>query len=216
MSPAGLHAHAAAVMAEEDRYPTMRALFAGAVEGRDYRIHHRQAHSDVAIVAPHGGCIEPGTFELADAIAGTAYNFYCFEAIADELHVTSTHFDDPICLRLVESSGYVVTVHGYQDGERTGEPDLTVAIGGLDKTFGAMIRQELESCEFGIGDSSRFPGVDPRNICNRGRRGAGVQLETSRALRSRLIQTMQDENGGLFSKFTLAIDRAIRKRTTQG
>jgi phage replication-related protein YjqB (UPF0714/DUF867 family) len=32
-------------------------------------------------------------------------------------------------------------------------------------------------------DGHRFPGKDPRNICNRGRTGAGVQLELSEALR---------------------------------
>lgn len=199
-------------MVEEDRYADMTELFAANVAGRDYRIHRRAAESDVAIVAPHGGSIEPGTFEIADAVAGHGYNFYCFEAITDGLHVTSHHFDDPDCIRLVETCGYVVAVHGSEDSVANGRPDLTVAIGGRDMALGAVIRQELEQGGFAIGDSSRFPGTHKDNICNRGRRRMGVQLEISRSLRDSLVKTMPEGTGGLFSRFAFAIRRTIQNQ----
>jgi phage replication-related protein YjqB (UPF0714/DUF867 family) len=193
-----------------DRYSSMQALFAATCEGRDYRIHRRAGNSDVAVLAPHGGVIEPGTFEIANEIAGSRHGFYCFEAITESLHVTSTHFDDETCLRLVKASGYVLAIHGCRDNGATGEPDLTVAIGGLDKVLGNAIRQELEANGFAIGHRSDLMGVDPRNICNRSRRGIGVQLEIARSLRDKLMKTRAD--GGLFSTFAAAINRAIQKQ----
>ena len=48
----------------EDKYGNMAELFAATREGRDYRIHRREAKSNFAIIAPHGGVMEPGTFEI--------------------------------------------------------------------------------------------------------------------------------------------------------
>jgi phage replication-related protein YjqB (UPF0714/DUF867 family) len=54
----------------------------------------------VAVIAPHGGGIEPGTSELATAIAGDDFSLYLFEGLKSagngELHITSTNFDEPI------------------------------------------------------------------------------------------------------------------------
>jgi phage replication-related protein YjqB (UPF0714/DUF867 family) len=214
--PAGFHADAAALMADEDKFPDMGALFAAAAAGRDYRVHCRAANSDVAIVAPHGGCIEPATFELADAIAGSRYKFYCFEAIGERLHVTSTNFDCPLCLRLVETSDYVVTIHGCKDKEAGSSPDLTVAVGGCDISLGALVRENLEASGFGIGDRPELAGVHPLNICNRGRRRRGVQLELTWSLRERLLQTMTAGSGAPFAAFVQAVDRAIQQQIRQG
>jgi phage replication-related protein YjqB (UPF0714/DUF867 family) len=34
-----------------------------------------------------------------------------------------------------------------------------------------------------LTEGHRFPGTDPQNVCNRGRSGAGLQLELSEGLR---------------------------------
>jgi len=199
---------------DEDRYANMAALFAATCRDRDYRVHRRAASSEVAIVAPHGGCIEPGTFELADAIAARAYKFYCFEAMADGLHVTSHHFDDPACLALVEASDHVITVHGCQDSDAVAAPDLTLSIGGRDRALGGLIRQEIEVSGFAIGHRPELAGVHPLNICNRGRRGMGVQLEFTRSLRDRLMQSRPNPDGA-FARLVTAIDRAIQRHVMQ-
>jgi Poly-gamma-glutamate hydrolase len=76
----------------------------------------RRARPKFALVAPHGGGIEPGTSELADAIAGSDLSFYTFEGLKSsgntDLHITSTRFDEPMCLTLLASSSVVVTLHG--------------------------------------------------------------------------------------------------------
>jgi hypothetical protein len=70
----------------------------------------------VAIIAPHGGKIEPWTSAIATAIAADDYCLYCFEGRKRrenrDLHITSTHFDEPQCLTLVSGCDQVVAVHG--------------------------------------------------------------------------------------------------------
>ena len=38
---------------------------------RDFRVRVRRSKSDTVIIAPHGGGIEPGTSEIAEAIAAS-------------------------------------------------------------------------------------------------------------------------------------------------
>jgi phage replication-related protein YjqB (UPF0714/DUF867 family) len=36
---------------------------------------------EFAVIAPHGGAIEPGTTEVAEAIAGDRFSFYTLEGV---------------------------------------------------------------------------------------------------------------------------------------
>jgi phage replication-related protein YjqB (UPF0714/DUF867 family) len=59
--------------------------------------------SRIAIIAPHGGGIEPGSSTIARAIAGEDINMYLFEGIKVAkgnaiVHIASHHFDEPRCL----------------------------------------------------------------------------------------------------------------------
>jgi phage replication-related protein YjqB (UPF0714/DUF867 family) len=47
-------------------------------EGRDYEVHQRKGASGIAVIAPHGGGIEPGTMDIADSVAGEEHTFCCF------------------------------------------------------------------------------------------------------------------------------------------
>lgn len=88
-----------------DKYQNYEELRAHERLGADFRIYMRDVDAPVAIIAPHGGGIERGTSELARVISGTDYNIYCFEGIKlnnnSHLHLTSTNFDEPQCLKLV-------------------------------------------------------------------------------------------------------------------
>jgi phage replication-related protein YjqB (UPF0714/DUF867 family) len=53
-----------------DRYATFDALRSAHEEGRDFRVEWRLGVSGIAVMAPHGGGIEPGTSEVARALAG--------------------------------------------------------------------------------------------------------------------------------------------------
>lgn len=167
-------------------YPSFAALAAARHEGRDYIRRWRfQARSRVAILAPHGGRIEPHTDQIAADIAGAEFSLYTFRSLLSRaqanLHITSHHFDDPACIDPLSRHPYVVTVHGCRvDGERA-------LLGGLDTELLADLADAIRDAGFAVQtDGHRFPGRHPRNICNRGARACGVQLELSPLLRRSL------------------------------
>ncbi|HXA36051.1 MAG TPA: poly-gamma-glutamate hydrolase family protein, partial [Steroidobacteraceae bacterium] len=145
------------------------------VEGIDYAVHILcRERSGVAVIAPHGGRIEGRTSEVARLIAGDEHRLYLFEGLRttgdnfDCLHLASHRFDEPRALDLISSCDIVVSVHGYAG------PGPDVLLGGLNE----RLKQELAQALAKIGlscvtDGHRFPGKDPRNICNRGRSGEG-------------------------------------------
>ena len=57
-------------------------------------------------------------------------------------------------------------------------------LGGLDEALKQVIALALAADGFTFElEGHRFPGRDPRNICNRGRSGKGVQLVLSEEIR---------------------------------
>src|SRR4051812_27648221 len=106
-----------------DKYGNFGELAAHERSGIDYRVLLRRARTTFDIVAPHGGGVEPGTSELADAVAAETFSFYAFEGLKAsgnaDLHITSTHFDEPLCLALIRDCCTIVTLHGEDsdDGE---------------------------------------------------------------------------------------------------
>jgi phage replication-related protein YjqB (UPF0714/DUF867 family) len=175
-----------------DKYPDFATLARNERSGIDYRVLARRARPAFAIVAPHGGGIEPGTSEIADAIAGETFSFYAFEGLKSsgnaDLHITSTRFDEPMCLTVLGHSGVVVTLHG-EHGEEDGE---SVFVGGLDIALGARIGKALTRKGFDVREhpDPDLQGREPRNLCNRGRSRAGVQLELSRAVRKTMFESL--------------------------
>jgi phage replication-related protein YjqB (UPF0714/DUF867 family) len=173
-----------------DQYASFAALAAREIEGVHYRIRFATRPSPFAVVTPHGGWIEPGASEATIAIAGEVLSFYCFESLTrrargDGLHITSTRFDEPQAMQLVQSSDIVVGVHGRKNGD----DDASVWVGGLHEPLRDAIAAALRDSGFrakSVGEGHPLSGRDPTNICNRGRQGAGVQLELPMALRLRL------------------------------
>lgn len=143
--------------------------------------------SRVAVIAPHGGAIEPGTSEIAIAIASNDCSFAAFEGRKAKnnrlLHITSTNFDEPLCIQVVSAAQKVVAIHGENSAEDA------VFLGGRDKQLGIQIRAALEEYGFkvAIHPSVALQGLDPANVCNRGLEKAGVQLELSQGLRRRFF-----------------------------
>ncbi len=154
-------------------------------EGVDYAIHvHAPEAARAAIIAPHGGRIEGGTSAAARRIAGDDHALYLFEGLRvendnfDRLHLTSHFFDEPRCLALIGGCDTVIAVHGYA------APGPDVLLGGRDLGLRQALAQALAGQGLTVAtDGHAYPGMDPRNICNRGRSGQGVQLELSRTLR---------------------------------
>jgi phage replication-related protein YjqB (UPF0714/DUF867 family) len=171
-----------------DRYESFDELCKHAIEGRDFRIRTASRPGQVAVIAPHGGGIEPGTSELAVAIAGTAFSFYAFEGTRPnnnrDLHITSTRFREARCDALVAASPLVITIHG-EDSD-----DEAVFIGGLAGEALRAVGESLEAAGFSVERHANpaLHGDSRENICNRGSRREGVQLELSSGLRSTFFE----------------------------
>jgi len=167
-----------------DSYKGFQDLAKTQVEGTDYRVLVRpNADSSIAVIAPHGGNIEQYTSDIARAVAGADFNLYLFEGIRHAgnyaaLHLTSHKFDEPRCLALLSDCDHVIAIHGC-DGDAQ-----QALVGGIDEPLKAAIGQAI--ADLGIDARTRdhqFPATNLRNICNRGRRGVGVQVEMTMALR---------------------------------
>ena len=176
------------------------------VEGRDFRIRTHLRSSPILVMAPHGGKVEPGTTEIAEAIVDMDYSFYSFEGLKTEgnhvFHIESHLYDEPLALEAVGKAEIVITLHGQKDQE-----DAFVMIGGLHTQLGSEIKYWLETTGFQARPPTKeLSGTDPMNICNRGTSGRGVQLEVSRKVRD-LLRT----NPNHLQAFADAVRRAVER-----
>src|SRR6186713_904714 len=90
------------------------------------------AETQAIVIAIHGGGIEKGTSEVALATAGyhpatlipiidshALHDFWLFEGLLPSgngrLHVTASHYDDPIATELVKNSQRCISLHGCTD-----------------------------------------------------------------------------------------------------
>lgn len=168
---------------QDDQYRNYVELAANESVGLDFNVIVLPCDtSTIAVIAPHGGMIEPRTSEVARQIAGKEFSLYLFEGIKPRgnslLHVTSHHFDEPSCLALLSSSDTVIAIHGCAGYEER------VLLGGLDTTLKDKIFIALQAEGIQVNTKNHtFQATDKNNICNRGRAKKGVQLELTRALR---------------------------------
>jgi phage replication-related protein YjqB (UPF0714/DUF867 family) len=209
--------------ATPDRYPSNTALYADPtlVEGVDYTVRYHRSGvvvptdddapvPPVAIIAVHGGGIEPGTSELCLAVAGyhpatlaptpatgPGYDYWMFEGLRSrnnrELHVTSIHCDDPVVVSLCGRALTTVALHGCAPGQ-LGLPDdaAAVCVGGRDDDLKTSLVASLRTGGFAIvTDVEGLDGDDERNIVNRNRREAGAQLELTTPLREQMFDRNQ-------------------------
>ena len=164
-------------------YPNFAALAASHQEGEAFdRVVLPRERARIIMLAPHGGCIEPQTAEIATEIAGEEISLYCFRSKlrgADgNLHITSHNFNDPVCIALVSRHESAVAIHGCVGDQ----PE--VFLGGLDAALGKELARALRLSEVVVHTAGHeFLGTNPRNICNRTASGAGVQLELTMPLR---------------------------------
>ena len=191
-------------------YRSFEELKSRELEGKDYQIRFHLRDERVLIMAPHGGKIEPTTTMIAEAIAGENYSCYSFEGLKEEgngvLHIESHLFDEPQALQAVKKADVVITVHGqlnHQEG--------FIMVGGLHVDLRSEIRRRLEAAGF----QTRTPpeglqGIDPENICNRGKLKGGIQLEVSRKERD-LLKTDKERLERFASAVREAIQRFLRK-----
>lgn len=167
-----------------EKYASFAELAARERHGQDYRIcAHDRAGSRVIVLAPHGGGIEIGTSEIAAMVAGADHSLFVFEGLKPyganrDLHITSHRFDHPHCLALTSAHEVTLAIHGCRG-------DSQIFVGGLDGDLTACLAKHLTGAGLAASlDGHGYPGRHPLNICNRGARGRGAQLEITRDLRT--------------------------------
>lgn len=202
---------APAAAVADDTYSSYAELAANETEGVDYERSTRSGDTGVAHIAVHGGGIERPTTELADYAAEFGgHAFATFEGIKSTgnsiLHITSTNFDEPRTVEVVEKSDYTVSWHGAAGDE------AKTYVGGRDTDLRDAVREELRDEGFAV--PSEIPdglkGESPDNIVNRNDRGKGVQLELTRRQRDLLMPNGTPVKA--MDAYIAAVERAIDNR----
>lgn len=175
-----------------DKYKTFADL---ASNENEYTIELRKEDTDFLILGIHGGSIEGGTSELCrdlGRIKGRSY--YLFEARKrtnnQDLHLTSTHYDEPMCTALVPQMDKVISIHGCK-----GDEPFTL-IGGSDREAAELLKSIFD--KYGIesrilNEGDRLSGSSPDNIANKSKSGRSVQLEMSTGQRKSMFGTYTRE-----------------------
>lgn len=164
------------------------------------------------ILAIHGGWIEPSTTELAKGIAGDDLSYYVFNGCNQDgrnslLHITSTRFNEPQALTMVQEAEQIISLHGCRD-LRSGE--AVTYIGGLDLSLRQNIAYHLQKAGFNVQIAPpRLRGEHPENICNRGRTSAGVQLELTTSLRDLFRLEDRKQKTSTFIRYVQAVREAL-------
>ena len=195
-------------MASNSWYKSFVELNESEHEGASYQRRVKKRRSRFAIIAPHGGGIEPGTSEIVRAIAGSAFSYYTFDGLRkagnELLHITSTLFDEPKCLNLVNDSEFVIAIHGC------GGENKAIHVGGLHDELKTRLIYAMVKAGFDARLADvHYAGTQSQNVCNRGLSGKGIQLELTEGLRSTMFKGL-DRQGrrtitDVFHKFVVSV-----------
>jgi phage replication-related protein YjqB (UPF0714/DUF867 family) len=169
-----------------DQYRSFEDLAVRERESVDYQIRVHARQSLIAILAPHGGKIEPGTSELAEYIAREDFSFYAFEGIRSgnngRLSLPLDRFEEPECARLLSRCGLAVVIQAILGKNRE------VKLAGAHVTLREQLGGVLRAAGFEVLDDD-CP-INPLELCNRS--GPGVRIEVSRKLRDRFVSYPRD------------------------
>lgn len=194
-----------------DTYNDFAELARNTEEGRDFCVRLQNRPGTTVVIAPHGGGIERGTSEIAEAIARDDLSFYVFKGMRQsgnrELHIASTRFDEPRCIALVTASPRAIAVHGEDSREET------AFLGGRDEAMLNRLRDSLVGEGFNVQTHKKLQGRHEANICNRVQSKRGVEMELSKGLRSSFFQSLTRHGCRTrterFEQFVAAVRQAI-------
>ncbi|KPU45976.1 hypothetical protein OXPF_04560 [Oxobacter pfennigii] len=189
----------------------------------DYRITSNDKNSGTTIFTVHGGGIAKGTSELAAALADRGgFNLYLFEGIkpADNLnlHITSTQFDEPAAINMIENSNTAVSFIGTKE-----ETAMLTYVGGQNQLLARLIKLHLQAAGFNVQDAPYIPtniaGTLSSNIVNKNKllfdtyKLGGVQIAVSKGMRDALLKDdayfqsyVTNINNALSSSWPLAVE----------
>ena len=179
----------------QDHYPNFAELAAKNVEGKDSLIEVQDRDAGILVMAFHGGFIEPGTSELAKALAGEDLSYYGFEGLVNRetdevsytsslLHLTSAKFDEPRLLKISAHKEFCLAIHGF------GGAEADFCVGGANADQRRLITEALskafpgfKSCELCCNPFNGTSLKNPVNHCLK----RGVQIEISPKARKQIL-----------------------------
>jgi phage replication-related protein YjqB (UPF0714/DUF867 family) len=204
-------------------------------EGASYHVSLDASAPDMtmAVIAPHGGKIEPNTdviaLGLADELDLPHFVFVahatasCLDKYGGPtrsnhraLHITSVHFNDVRAESLMRSVNRGVSVHGH------GRSKHKICVGGITPALRTAFKSYYDTyakkhspsgtsavIATADADCEGIAGTARANISNRSKVGAGLQLELSSTFRSELVASKRGDRL-LWTSFRNAVRAACR------
>ena len=177
-----------------------------------FAVSTRTASLNVAIFAQYGGLAEPGTDICALSIAGDDLSVHTvvscravWEAENGENRLVPRPLHNhPDGIALAEKCQSVISIRGrHACHDALGE----VCVDGLDTELIAALGRTLTGFGFVVHDEPlQSRAKHPDNICNRGQRMRGVELDISHELMSHLLN-----EAGTMARFVAAVRSGIAR-----
>src|SRR5699024_387972 len=161
------------------------------VENEDYTINSKDTGSDTLLIAIHGGGLEPGTTELVEYIAKeNNYSYYTFNGIKKsgnrKMHITSTDYDEPLALELVNKSLITLSFHGYDEPNKK-----HTYVGRLDTALVKKVNGKLNEDNFSASiEQERIDASEKDNIVNQNNKNKFAQIELSTDKREKFFKNI--------------------------
>ena len=175
----------------KDKYENFESLRSSRPNA--FSIRNNELAGECLIFTPHGGGIEPGTSEICEWF-NEDHPIYIFEGSGNncrELHITSTRFDEPVLIKLLQSVNYAISFHGMTNyySSRVGSD---IFLGGLNESLIAITRKTLVNSGFSVStnieiSNSKLGGKELPNVTNQCRSNMGMQVEISEKLRAKFF-----------------------------
>jgi len=172
-------------------YSSYSQLVLNTTQEIDYIVDVQQPSQEMALVAIHGGAIEPLTGEIVRAVAGERYSHYVFDGRRDyeieALRIPLLRYDEMRLKALLQRSLAAVVIDGSP------EQESVVHLGGGNRPLLAHVRAALEDLGW-APERLTLPGASytPGRLYNWPKHG-GVLIELSRGLRQSLLKGPLDE-----------------------
>jgi phage replication-related protein YjqB (UPF0714/DUF867 family) len=143
------------------------------------------------VIGIHGGGIQLYTSDIVYGIAGTRHGFYLFEGFIQDaqtrMHVSSDNYNEPRFDKMVPQYSRGIAIHGLKE-----ERGPAVLVGGLDEALTDRFIENFNKAGIPARKySDSRVSISPKNVCNRGANGAGIQMEVPKKMRMHPVQRRQ-------------------------
>jgi phage replication-related protein YjqB (UPF0714/DUF867 family) len=148
------------------------------------------------------------------------HDLWIFEGLLSsgnsKLHITSTHYDDPIALKLVQISKRCLSLHDLRDAAANGK----IQIGGRDTGLRSIALEELTGAGIpaAISTDQDTNASDLDNICNKTTTHTGMRLGMGKTCRESLFapgcdtrELRKNNTNANFSKLVTALRKAMSR-----